>query len=43
MDDHDLQAIRAFFAQADEEGVTNAEKAEKLHRTIRCVQLTPKD
>jgi len=43
MNDRDLQAIRAFFEQADEGGTTNAEKAEKLHRTIRRVQSTPKD
>ena len=38
-----LSAVRAFFAQTDENGVTNAEKAEKLHRTIRRVPTTAKD
>ena len=43
MREHDLKAVEAFFSQADENGVTNAEKAEKLHHTIRRVQSTPKD
>ena len=43
MNDHDLRAIEAFFSQTDEDGISNAEKAEKLHRTIRRVQSTPKD
>lgn len=43
MNEHDAKAVEAFFAQTDENGVTNAEKAEKLHRTIRRVQSTPKD
>lgn len=40
---HDRVAMEAFFAQVDEAGVTNAEKAEKLHRTIRRVPTTSKD
>ena len=43
MRQHDRDAVEAFFAQVDEEGVSNAWKAEKLHRTIRRVQSTPKD
>lgn len=42
MNDHDAAAISAFFSQTDENGTSNAEKAEKLHRTIRRVQSTPK-
>lgn len=43
MRQRDREAIEAFFAQVDEQGVSNAEKAKKLHRTIRRVQSTPKD
>jgi len=43
MNEHDAKAIEAFFAQVDEHGVSNAEKAERLHRTIRRVDSTPKD
>ena len=43
MNEHDAKAIDAFFSQVDEAGVTNAEKAEKLHHTIRRVESTPKD
>ena len=38
-----LAAMKAFFAQTDENGVTNAEKAAKLHHTIRRVPTTSKD
>lgn len=40
---HDLTAIRAFFAQADEDGITNGEKARTRSRVIRRVESTPKD
>ena len=43
MNEHDLRAVEAFFAQVDENGVSNAEKAEKLHHTIRRMKSTPKD
>ena len=43
MNDHDRNAIQAFFSQVDEAGVSNADKALRLHRTIRRVQSTPKD
>ena len=40
---HDSEAVRAFFAQADENGVTNGEKARTRSRVIRRVESTPKD
>lgn len=43
MNAHDRQAMRAFFAQTDENGQTNAEKAERLHKVIRRVETTSKD
>lgn len=43
MNGHDRTAMEAFFAQVDEQGVTNAQKAAERHRVIRRVQSTPKD
>ena len=43
MNEHDRQAMETFFAQADEEGISNAEKAEQRHHVIRRLQSTPKD
>lgn len=43
MNDHDAHALRAFFSQTDENGETNAQKAGRLHKTIRRIQSTPKD
>lgn len=43
MNPHDRNAIEAFFAQEDENGLTNAEKAKERHRIIRRVESTPKD
>lgn len=43
MNEHDAKAVEAFFFQVDENGVSNAEKAKRLHRTIRRVDSTPKD
>ena len=43
MNKHDRQAVEAFFAQVDEEGVSNATKALERHRVIRRVDSTPKD
>lgn len=43
MNTHDMQAMQAFFAQADESGQTNAQKAERLHKVIRRVETTSKD
>ena len=43
MNEHDAKAVEAFFSQVDENGVSNAEKAKRLHRTIRRVDSTPKD
>lgn len=43
MNKHDRHAIEAFFAQVDEEGVSNAVKATERHRVIRRVDTTPKD
>ena len=43
MNDHDRLAMEAFFAQVDEEGVSNAEKAETRNHVIRRVPTTSKD
>ena len=43
MNEHDAIAVEAFFSQVDENGVSNAEKARTLHRTIRRVSTTSKD
>ena len=43
MNDHDRAAMEAFFAQVDEEGVSNAVKAEERHHVIRRVATTSKD
>lgn len=43
MDAHDRQAMETFFAQEDEEGISNARKAEERHQVIRRVETTPKD
>lgn len=43
MNEHDRAAVEAFFAQVDEEGVSNARKAAERHRVIRRVPSTPKD
>lgn len=43
MREHDLRAIEAFFAQVDEDGVSNAQKAAERHQVIRRVESTPKD
>ena len=43
MKEHDRKAAEAFFAQVDEMGVTNAQKAEERHHVIRRVPTTSKD
>ena len=43
MNQHDRLAMERFFAQVDEAGVANAQKAEELHRVIRRVSTTSKD
>ena len=43
MNEHDMHAVEAFFAQVDEAGVTNAEKARTRSQVIRRVDSTPKD
>ena len=43
MNEHDKLAMEAFFAQVDDEGVSNAQKAIERHRVIRRVESTPKD
>ena len=43
MNDHDRKAMEEFFAQVDEEGVSNAVKAEERHHVIRRVATTSKD
>ena len=43
MNQHDRLAMEKFFAQVDEAGVANAQKAEELHRVIRRVSTTSKD
>ena len=43
MNEHDRAAVEAFFAQVDEDGVSNAQKARERHHVIRRVQSTPKD
>lgn len=43
MDAHDMRAMQAFFAQEDEEGISNARKAEERHQVIRRAKTTPKD
>ena len=40
---HERKAIEAFFAQVDENGVANREKARTLHRVIQRLDSTPKD
>ncbi len=43
MNSHDRAAMEAFFAQVDEKGVSNAEKAGTRHHVIRRVATTSKD
>ena len=43
MNRHDRAAVEAFFEQVDENGVSNATKAEELHHVIRRVPTTSKD
>ena len=43
MNNHDLEAIRAFFAQTDESGISNEEKARTRSHVIRRIDTTPKD
>ncbi len=43
MKELEKRAIDAFFAQTDEQGVTNAQKAKERHKVIRRVPTTPKD
>ena len=43
MNSHDREAMEAFFAQVDEEGVSNAVKAETRHHVIRRIETTSKD
>ena len=43
MNEHDRAAMVAFFAQVDEEGVSNVEKADTRHHIIRRVATTSKD
>ena len=43
MNEHDRSAMTAFFAQVDEDGVSNAEKADTRHHVIRRVATTSKD
>ena len=43
MNKHDREAMEAFFSQVDEEGVSNAEKAETRHHVIRRIETTSKD
>ena len=42
MNGTELEKINAFFAQSDENGVTNAEKAEKNSKVIRRIASTDK-
>ena len=43
MNEHDRAAMEAFFAQVDEEGISNAQKAEERHHVIRRIATTSKD
>ena len=43
MREHDREAMRAFFAQVDSDGVTNGEKARTRSQVIRRVATTPRD
>ena len=43
MNKHDREAMAAFFAQVDEDGISNAEKAETRHHVIRRIETTSKD
>ena len=43
MNKHDREAMAAFFAQVDENGISNAEKAETRHHVIRRIETTSKD
>lgn len=43
MNEHDRLAMKRFFEQVDEAGVTNARKAEENHHVIRRVPTTSKD
>ena len=43
MNQHDYAAMEAFFAQVDEDGISNAQKAEERHHVIRRVETTSKD
>ena len=43
MNERDRRAVAEFFAQVDEEGVSNAQKAEERHHVIRRLPSTPKD
>jgi hypothetical protein len=40
---HERNKVEAFFAQVDEDGVSNAENAKARHHVIRRVHSTPKD
>ena len=43
MNQHDCLAMERFFAQVDEAGIANAQKAEERHHVIRRVSTTSKD
>ena len=43
MKERDVRAVESFFAQTDEEGISNAAKAAERSRVIRRVASTPKD
>ena len=43
MNEHDRAAVKAFFEQVDEDGVSNEQKARERHHVIRRVPSTPKD
>ena len=43
MNQHDRLAMERFFAQVDEAGIANAQKAEERHHVIRRVSTTSKD
>ena len=43
MNNRDHEAIRAFFDQTDENGISNEEKARTRSHVIRRVDTTPKD
>ena len=43
MNKHDREVMAAFFAQVDENGISNAEKVETRHHVIRRIETTSKD